>query len=112
MADNWQTKLEASASKLAEQVQKALSLDVYTYGADITKPDDPAGKKRSLAETHMTPDGDVKQVIPLQSDGETLGVNQAVYDVHLKAVEQAIQTRKEMLNFVKELLVEMKELLS
>ncbi len=104
MANNWQSKLEDSFNKLAEQVQSALSLDVYTYVADINKPDDAPDKKRALAETHLTPEGDIRQTVPGQFKDDGITVSQELYAVHLQAVEQAVQARKEMLTFVKDLL--------
>ncbi len=104
MASSWQSKLEDSFNKLAEQVQSALTLDVYTYVTDINKPDDAPDKKRALAETHLNPDGDIRQSVPGTFANNTITVNQELYDVHLKAVEQAVITRKEMLNYVKDLL--------
>ena len=104
MASNWQTKLGDSLSKLAEQVQSALTLDIYTYATDINKTDTDTDKRRALAETHLTPEGDIKQTVPAEFKDGTIVVNQELYEVHLMAVEQAVQTRKELLNAVKELL--------
>ena len=111
MANNWQTKLNESVTKLAESVQSALNLDVYTYATDINKPDDAVDKKRALAETHLSPAGDVRQTVPAVIQDGTITINQELYEVHLRAVDQAVQTRKEMLLAVKELLSGMQDLL-
>ncbi len=111
MADNWQSKLEESVGKLAEHIQSALTLDIFTYGSDINKPDDAPDKKRALAETHLVPTGDIKQYLPAQFKEDTVTVNQDLYAVHVQAVEQAIRARKEMLDYVKELIKEVKEIL-
>jgi len=111
MASNWQTKLNESVTKLAEQVQSALNLDVYTYATDINKADEAVDKKRALAETHLSPAGDIRQTVPAVFKDETITVNQELYEVHLRAVEQAVQTRKEMLLAVKELLSGMQDLI-
>jgi hypothetical protein len=112
MEDNWQSKLEASVGQLAEQIKSALNLDIYTFGRDINKADDAPDKNRALAETHLVPTGDIKQYLPAQFKEDTVTVNQDLYAVHVQAVEQAIQARKEMLNYVKDLIKEMKEILS
>lgn len=112
MSDNWQSKLETSVGKLAEQVQNALVLDIYTYGSDINKPDDAADKKRALAETHLAPSGDVRQYLPAIFLKDNVTVNQELYTAHVQAMEQAIKARQEMLNYVKDLIKELKELLA
>jgi hypothetical protein len=112
MADDWQSKLEASVGKLAEQIESVLKLDIYTFGRDINKADDAPDKNRALAETHLMPTGDIKQYLPAQFKEDAVTVYQDLYAVHVQAVEQAIRARKEMLDYVKELIKEVKETLS
>jgi hypothetical protein len=112
MEENLETKLEKTVGQLIEQVKSALCLDIYTYGTDILKPDDAPDKKRALAEMHLSPDGDIKQVLPAHFLNDTITVNQEIYAVHSQAVQQAIQTRKEMLDYAKKLIIELKALIS
>jgi hypothetical protein len=112
MADNWQAKLEASAGKLAEQIQSALNLNVVTYTTDIHKPDNDPDKKRMVAETVLAPLGDVTQALPVQFKNDEIIVNKDLNDAHIQAVNQAILARKDMLNYARDLLKDVKGLLS
>jgi len=112
MADNWQAKLEASAGKLAEQIQSALNLNVVTYTTDIHNTDNDPDKKRMVAETVLAPLGDVTQALPVQFKNDEIIVNKDLNDAHIQAVNQAILARKDMLNYARDLLKDVKGLLS
>ncbi len=105
------SNLQKTFDTLVTQVQSALNLDIITYGVDINKPDLAADKDRRLAQSKLSPTGDIEQHLPVVILADGVKVDQDLYNVHLQAVAQAIQARKDMLAYVQELIKDLKNLL-
>ena len=105
--DSLTDTMQQLAARLAAFVDNATSLNVATYVSDEIESisydagtKDFTGEAHQRALTHVSLDGDIKIVIPTEA-GE---LDQALWDIHARMVDQAMSNRTALIKVAAEIL--------
>jgi hypothetical protein len=104
------SELENSVKKAAEQIVKyvedAATLKVRTRYVEISAETGASAQPKPAAYTEIKLDGDADTVIPVRKDETTseLEVDIALFDIHERNVQTAIEYRARMLDALIEVL--------
>jgi hypothetical protein len=97
-------------ANLALAIKDAAQLSVETYIVDLDKPAGDPARERVVARTVLELDGDARVYVPVRDVAGAPQIEATLYTEHKMAVDQARQARTELLNAVKGLLGELKNL--
>ncbi len=107
MRDSLTDTMQQLAARLAAFVENATSLNVATYVSEEIESisydagtKDFTGEAHQRALTHVSLDGDIKIVIPTEA-GE---LDQALWDIHARMVDQAMSNRTALIKVAAEIL--------
>lgn len=92
--------LASAAQKLAAALNDLQALEVITQGTEIKAGKVDKGNLRLIASTKIELDGDTTFTIPLVDENGALVVDQALLEVHLGSVQNAIDYRQQLLEMV------------